>query len=1308
MTDSRTLVGGLGAGGISGGGLVLGPVTNAFAAATTAAAETARDTYAAANATWLAEYDANPTWAITITETTGGTTTFQSRRGSTWADVTPVARGDRGRQGIQGQQGDQGPQGIQGDMGVQGNRGPQGDPGNPGTPGAQGPPGDEGPQGPQGDDGPTGPAGPRGPQGVPGTQGPAGTPGNADVTGILAAQEADPNQDIEFIVGQTGQRPFTITMVAGTNSIDFQQPPEGTAVGTIAPTNSHILGLSFYESDYGVSGLNARWRATVAEGVALQTLVIDGHELALTRSGATPSGNRHWLTAAAAYTPSAGDLDFSVRLIQDDDLDLGAVEIFATLNKQDLGSIIGTHQDNYEQMARGIEGLPGTEKMNREDLVGNVVPRTVRAFPGVGEVPPGAVILIDQNGQPAAFVADDLPPITVANRNRISVTPLTDGTTRTWNLGDTYTQNYEDALGYLRISGTLPDAQGDPEATTIEMDIRDDLSGLPGRGPDLWIDFIAPTSIPAGIRRSRVSFDYGFDLPSAIIVRNGITYRRYRHEDIRITPAEWGTGEISIDLYTGEVGTNAIDFSPATIINNGRWYPIGQYRGNWLSGGAYYIGDVVRYGAGDAATLYLRVNTNVATSTTANLPPTTDGDWIQIGISSAQDVVSRLEHLPATERLNYHALQGTAFSEVLQSLPPTTDYRLGDIIVVQSSDSSTGILYYLAADYDVTIPAADRADIDITLDSLGVYDPSHSRGETTLNYNTFVNEIIVHQNSSGTYTIMLALNRGALLALADPAPGNIFLELDNAFATALGVSAAGGISLQESNLGYRGGTTVQSYVKQDLTAAQGALFANRRIQAALRNGTLQTSPRLSYRPASYHVGSSWRQLGGATGGMGAVGQGQVNSNPVSTDVIDMASLSPELRGWIDPRFDIIGSSSNLSYTLIGWYGSQYTPFRVNNDVPFLPSSAVAISNVSLPNIYQTASAGDTYHRYIDYPNAMTVAHGFTIGSLTPLANTGDSLVVYMTVHPYSLPTLGSRTLLSIPQIPGRHWNLQVDEQGNLNLYDGTNSVQVASALSADTTARIKVQIVRLADSGGNQQYRGYLQVDGGSSVNHLGLSVTASGNVLDSSPTVTIGNTAANPSLNNSFRGWLADIIVASGTGGTEAPAPGTTEDRGSPYGSLFTISTTTSPTSVLRLSPLPNLLTAPLAIPATLPYTGIDVPLDEGYAPSSLEGIIIEVRPEASYHVRAFVPMGYFPIRTQAQAQMTSDNLQAYVTEVNGFFQAGRGTVPTSAGTFSNSFFLSLIGDTTRIDRLRLWATSLARGINPYLIGIYLIPRRR
>ena len=98
---------GFGSGG-GGGGLTLGPPTNTFNGATKAAAETARNTYATANATWLAMYDASPTFTITLTwPVTPTNTVYQSRRGSAWADVTGLVRGPTGTTGSDGDDGTQ-------------------------------------------------------------------------------------------------------------------------------------------------------------------------------------------------------------------------------------------------------------------------------------------------------------------------------------------------------------------------------------------------------------------------------------------------------------------------------------------------------------------------------------------------------------------------------------------------------------------------------------------------------------------------------------------------------------------------------------------------------------------------------------------------------------------------------------------------------------------------------------------------------------------------------------------------------------------------------------------------------------------------------------------------------------------------------------------------------------------------------------------------------------------------------------------------------------------------------------------------
>ena len=91
-------IGPLSFGGGGAGGLTLGPPTNEFTGASKSAAETARDNYATANATWLADYDANPTFTIILTY--GSTTIYQGRRDGAWADITGLLRGPAGADGV--------------------------------------------------------------------------------------------------------------------------------------------------------------------------------------------------------------------------------------------------------------------------------------------------------------------------------------------------------------------------------------------------------------------------------------------------------------------------------------------------------------------------------------------------------------------------------------------------------------------------------------------------------------------------------------------------------------------------------------------------------------------------------------------------------------------------------------------------------------------------------------------------------------------------------------------------------------------------------------------------------------------------------------------------------------------------------------------------------------------------------------------------------------------------------------------------------------------------------------------------------
>ncbi len=87
-----------GGGGGGGGGLTLGPPQNQFTGSSKSNAETARNNYGTANVSWLAQYDAEPTFIISLTY--GSTTTYQSRRSGSWVDVTPIVTGPAGRDGV--------------------------------------------------------------------------------------------------------------------------------------------------------------------------------------------------------------------------------------------------------------------------------------------------------------------------------------------------------------------------------------------------------------------------------------------------------------------------------------------------------------------------------------------------------------------------------------------------------------------------------------------------------------------------------------------------------------------------------------------------------------------------------------------------------------------------------------------------------------------------------------------------------------------------------------------------------------------------------------------------------------------------------------------------------------------------------------------------------------------------------------------------------------------------------------------------------------------------------------------------------
>ena len=64
----------------------LGPETNEFSGDTRADAEAARDTYATANPTWLAQYDADDTLNIRLTWSSGALRVYQNRESNAWVD----------------------------------------------------------------------------------------------------------------------------------------------------------------------------------------------------------------------------------------------------------------------------------------------------------------------------------------------------------------------------------------------------------------------------------------------------------------------------------------------------------------------------------------------------------------------------------------------------------------------------------------------------------------------------------------------------------------------------------------------------------------------------------------------------------------------------------------------------------------------------------------------------------------------------------------------------------------------------------------------------------------------------------------------------------------------------------------------------------------------------------------------------------------------------------------------------------------------------------------------------------------------
>ena len=214
------LVGGASGVGIGGSGaLRLGPATNAFSGTTRTAAETARDAYATANASWLAAYDADATLIITVSWTSpSAQTAYQSRRSSAWYDLTAVVRGPAGPTGATGA------------------TGAAGAPGMDGNDGADGADGMDGADGADGMDGAEGPEGPRGPAGMDGED------------GLLSVSQVDAQIGTALAAAVTGntETNITVTYNSADGTLDFVVPDD-TDTDT-------LVGLTDTPSSFGTAG----------------------------------------------------------------------------------------------------------------------------------------------------------------------------------------------------------------------------------------------------------------------------------------------------------------------------------------------------------------------------------------------------------------------------------------------------------------------------------------------------------------------------------------------------------------------------------------------------------------------------------------------------------------------------------------------------------------------------------------------------------------------------------------------------------------------------------------------------------------------------------------------------------------------------------------------------------------------------------------------------------------------------------------------------------------------------------------------
>lgn len=184
----------------------------------------------------------------------GAIISITDKDGTTTANVSKGAKGDKGDTGPQGPKGDTGEQGAKGDTGDTGATGPQGPKGDTGETGATGAQGPKGDKGDKGDVGATGPAGPKGDTGETGTQGPKGDTGD---TGATGPQGPKGNDGVSCTHSWNGTV-LSVTSASGTSSADLVGPqgPKGDTGATGAQ------GPKGDDGDDGVSCTHS-WNGTV-------------------------------------------------------------------------------------------------------------------------------------------------------------------------------------------------------------------------------------------------------------------------------------------------------------------------------------------------------------------------------------------------------------------------------------------------------------------------------------------------------------------------------------------------------------------------------------------------------------------------------------------------------------------------------------------------------------------------------------------------------------------------------------------------------------------------------------------------------------------------------------------------------------------------------------------------------------------------------------------------------------------------------------------------------------------------------------